>query len=373
MNAFSFSFIVVLTSMLACTTPATDAVTPGGTTPGSPGRGKAYTTITTIAGTDTKKGFADGAGKAAQFNYPGQMTIDKNDNIYVIDQQYSYIGGSVIRKIDPAGNVTTFAKGMFSITDLCVDPRDGVTLYAIESGDARNVPNGIFRISSSGQVTRLSTTIGLPGYKDGPLAEAKFNLPQGIAMDNYGNLYIGDGLNRCIRKVNLSTSTVTTLAGKYTGDAVCTLLDGKGSEAQFCTVADLTLDEAGNLFVPDWGNNCVRKITPDGTVSTFIPLGTGYTTERPRSQAGVYQPYRIHYDTNSKQLLIVCGTGSSLYLLGTNDYLYNLGLSIVSNDYADTNPGAQHGRYGMVINRKGDIIYTDTYSHCIRKATIEWK
>lgn len=373
-----FQSLLVMTCSLACTTPEIVTVPPGGSSQVPPTGKKPYVTITTIAGSDTKKGFADGKGTAAQFEYPAQMTIDKNDNLYVIDQRISYYGGSVIRKIDPAGNVTTFARGLASVTDLCVDPRDGVTLYAIESGDARGVNNGIFRISSTGEVTRLS---GGPdpdggyswGYRDGPLAQAKFNTPRSIVMDNAGILYVGDALNHCIRKVNLATGQVTTFVGKrLENTSICQFADGKGPQAQFCTVEDLTLDAAGNLYVPDWGNQSVRKVTPDGVVSTYLGLSTGYNPDSPRTQNGVYQPYRVQYDPANKRLIVVVTTGADLIMVTSDDYVYSL-QRILSQDYADTRPGINHVTNSMAVNSKGELFTLDMYNHCIRKRTITWK
>lgn len=368
--------LLLLTALFACTTPDPGAVTPDGSDSNS---GKLpYVTITTVAGSDTKKGFADGKGTAAKFEYPAQMTFDRNDNLYVIDQRISYYGGSVIRKVDPAGNVTTFAKGLGSVTDICVDPRDGVTLYAIESGDAVGVYNGIFRISSNGDVTRLS---GGPdagggysfGYRDGPLAQAKFNNPWSIIMDKAGMLYIGDGLNHCIRKVNLNTGMVSTLAGKpEENTSTCKLVDGKGTNARFCSVEDLTLDDVGNLYVPDWGNHAVRQITPDGTVSTYLGLSTGYTADQPRSKSGVYQPYRVQYDSVNKRLIVVVDTGKYMIMVTPDDYVHSLD-RLLSQDYADTSPGTSHANYSLAVNSKGELFTLDKYNHCIRKRTIIWK
>jgi hypothetical protein len=375
---------ILMAALQACPAPdpapAPDPVaTPGQPVPGpaAPAKNKVPTvTITTPIGSDTKAGFVDGKGTQAQFSYPYRMVIDKHDNLYVIDQLFGYYGGSVIRKVDPAGNVTTFAKGLYSITDLCVDPRDGVTLYAIECGDVNNVPNGIFRISSSGVVTRLS---GGPdpdggfswGYKDGPLATAKFHQPMGIVMNKDGLLYIGDELNHAIRQVDLVKGTVSTLAGGPAAEKFCDYIDGKGTNAKFCTTEDLTLDEAGNLYVPDWGNHAVRKITPDGTVSTYLGLSTGYTPDGPRTSSGIYQPYRLEYDAVNKQMFVVVNTGGGLKMVASNDYLYNL--RTASTDYADKSPGARHGFYSLAVTSKGEIYALDQYNHCIRKLSISWQ
>jgi hypothetical protein len=251
-----------------------------------------------------------------------------------------------------------------------------VTLYAIESGDANNVPNGIFRISSSGEVTRLSggpdTEGGFSwGYRDGPLAQAKFNQPMGIVMNKAGMLYIGDGLNHAIRQVDLATGMVSTLAGGAAADKFCDYKYGKGKEAKFCTTDDLTLDEAGNLYVPDWGNHAVRKITPEGEVSTYLGLSTGYTPDGPRTTSGIYQPYRIEYDAVNKQMWVVVDTGGRLKVVAADDYLYNL--RTASTDYADKSPGARHGIYSLAVTSKGELYALDRYNHCIRKFFISWQ
>ncbi len=377
------TLLAILTAALqACPAPApepapTPAPTPQQPVPAAPAKNKVATVaITTPIGSDTKPSFVDGKGTQARFSYPCQMVIDKYDNLYVIDQLMGYYGGSVIRKVDPAGNVTTFAKGLYSITDLCVDPRDGVTLYAIESGDVNNVPNGIFRISSSGVVTRLS---GGPdpdggfswGYKDGPLATAKFHQPLGIVMNKAGILYIGDELNHAIRQVDLTTGMVSTLAGGPAAEKFCDYKDGKGTDARFCTVESLTLDEAGNLYVADWGNHAVRKVTPDGTVSTYLGLSTGYTPDGPRTKSGIYQPYRLEYDAVNKRMFVVVNTGGWVKMVASDDYLYNI--RTTTADYADQSPGTSHGIYSMAVTSKGELYTLDQYNHCIRKFTISWQ
>ncbi len=363
----------LMVALQAC--PAPDPVPAPG--PSTPGKNKVPTfAITTPVGFTGKAGFVDGKGTQAQFSYPCQMTIDKNDNLYVIDQRYSYQGGSVIRKVDPAGNVTTFAKGLFSVTDLCVDPRDGVTLYAIESGDANGVLNGIFRISPGGQVTRLSGGADPEGgyswgYRDGPLDKAKFNQPMGIAMNKAGLLYIADGLNHAIRQVNLAKGTVTTLAGGRATDKVCDYKDGKGTEAKFCTTEDLTLDEAGNLYLPDWGNHSVRMITPSGTVSTYLGLSTGYTPNGPRSKSGIYQPYRLEYDPVNKQLFVVVDTGGGLKVVAADDYLYNF--RVTSTDFADKSTQVRRSIASLAVTSNGELYVLDKYNHCIYKYAISWQ
>ena len=165
--------------------------------------------------------------------------------------------------------------------------------------------------------------------------------------------------------------TITNLAGADTQKGFA---DGKGSAAQFCTVEDLTLDDAGNLYVPDWGNNSVRQITPDGTVSTYLGLSTGYTKDAPRNKSGVYQPYRVQYDAASKQLFVVGSTGADLKVVTTDDYVYGLVNQLTTSPaYADNSAASKHPIYSMAVNKKGEVFILDKYNHCIRKLTIVWK
>ncbi|WP_229253824.1 SMP-30/gluconolactonase/LRE family protein [Dyadobacter sp. NIV53] len=361
----SVIFFVVMT---ACTIPQTGEMTAERVT-----SHRLTVSVKTFAGTDTRKGYADGKGTAARFLYPGQMVFDKQDNLYVIDQLYGYVGGSVVRKIDAQGNVTTFAKGLSAITDICIDPADGKTIYVIESGDQTSVPNGIFRIDANGIVKRLSGGAGLRGYEDGPLVTAKFNRPGGIAMDNKGNLFVADAGNYCVRKVNLKTGMVTTLAGQHLpGQTNCFYADGHGKAAQFCAFDDLTLDDAGNVFVPDRMNHRVRRVTSGGDVSTYLQIGGAGTVEGPLANAKVWYPTMAHFHTGSGQLYLITDSGKQLDVVTRDNYLFNLSRYIGQNDYVNSSTGTTHGYYGLAVNSKGELFIADKYNHCIRKIIVSW-
>ncbi len=224
--------------------------------------------VTTLAGSAGQSGSADGTGAAARFDLPQGAAVDSAGNVYVADT-----GNDTIRKITPAGVVTTLAgsPGQYASADgtgaaarfddpagLAVDSAGNV--YVADTAN-----NTIRKISPAGVVTTLAGTAGEFGSADGTGAAARFNAPYGVAVDSAGNVYVADGGNDSIRKITPS-GVVTTLAGTAgeIGSA-----DGTGAAARFSTPFDAAVDSAGNVYVADTGNNTIRKITPAGVVTTL--------------------------------------------------------------------------------------------------------
>ncbi|MDB5101659.1 MAG: repeat containing protein [Cyanobacteria bacterium RYN_339] len=237
--------------------------------------------VTTLAGSG-KFGQADGLGVAASFQDPGGITRAVDGTLYVAD-------GSTIRKVTPAGQVTLWAGGAFDLKDgqgAAARFGSGLGLAADTHGnlfvaDAAN--NLIRKVDATGLVTTFAGS-GVPGMipgtgnagsKDGVGAAASFFGPTGVAVDAAGNLYVSDLSNRLIRKIT-PAGVVTTLAGQagQSGSA-----DGQGPAARFKTPGGMTVDAAGTVYVADGLNNAIRKITPDGTVTT---LATGFPLNNPR-------------------------------------------------------------------------------------------
>lgn len=163
--------------------------------------------VSTIAGSD--KGYADGKGEEARFNFPVSVAVDHTGKIYVADYQ-----NQKIRIIDTNGNVSTLAGSV-------------------------------------------------QGYADGNSNKAKFNSPHGIAVDYYGNVFVADTDNQRIRKINLN-GLVSTVAGSTKGHK-----DGQGIDAQFNNPFELTIGNDGVIYVADTYNHAIRKISRDGMVYTI--------------------------------------------------------------------------------------------------------
>jgi sugar lactone lactonase YvrE len=211
---------------------------------------------------------------AAQFNQPYGVVVDGDGNVIVAD-----VINHCIRNITPQGHVSTLAgtgkgghrngKGtvsQFSYPGVAVDG-DGNIIVA----DACNCC--IRKITPQGQVSTLAGTTGEKGHRDGEGAGAQFNQPYGVAVDGDGSIIVADMHNHCIRNIT-PTGQVSTLAG--TGKKG--YRDGEGTEAQFNYPKGTAVDKDRNVFVADQNNFRIRKITPQGQVSTLT--GTGETGHR---------------------------------------------------------------------------------------------
>ena len=218
--------------------------------------------VTTLAGSTF--GFADGNGSSAKFNGPSGMAIDQNGNIYVADP-----GNNRIRIVTPLGRVFTYAG---NATKGSSNGQGTAAQFAVPSGVAMDASYNLYvtdfenhlirKIAPAGHVTTLAGST--QGTADGTGAGAQFSHPYGIAINRDGDLIVSDYGSHRLRKVT-PAGVVTTIAGSSQGFA-----DGLGSSAQFNQVGGLTIDADNNIYLADKGNHRIRKITTQGMVSTFV-------------------------------------------------------------------------------------------------------
>jgi sugar lactone lactonase YvrE len=249
--------------------------------------------VSTLAGMAGQKGSADGAGAAARFRSPAGVALDAAGTIYVADA-----GNHTIRRISPDGLVTTLAgtagsKGSadgngalarFNFPHAITAGATG-TLYVADT-----YSHTIRAIASTGVVTTLAGQAGHKGQTDGPSATAAFFHPSGLAIDTEGTLYVADNGNHAIRRIT-NTGVVSTLAGQagHHGSA-----DGQGTSAQFDVPGSIAVDAAGILYVADYFNSTIRRITPQGQVTTFAGTVKGWRSlDGPRAEARFNFPFGV--------------------------------------------------------------------------------
>ncbi len=242
--------------------------------------------MSVLAGLPGAWGTVDGQGSAARFVQAAYLTVDDAGTVYVSDSQQS-----VIRKITPSGLVSTLA-GSPAVWG-STDGQGSAASFRVPSGIAVDGNGNVFvaeagsacirKITPSGLVSTFAGSKNKPGSVDGAGLAAGFGSPAGLAMDSAGNLWVSDFNDNVIRKVS-PTGQVTTVAGKAgQGDWI----NGTGADARFWWPSDLTVDASGNIFVADQRNAAVRKITPAGVVSTLA--GSGVANAWADGQGGAAQ------------------------------------------------------------------------------------
>jgi serine/threonine protein kinase, bacterial len=247
--------------------------------------------VTTLAGNGSP-GSSDGIGNSASFFYPAGIAVDRSGWIYVADTH-----NSLIRKISPEGKVTTLVgmrpnptkAGKFDTVKF--DNPSGITVDLNGNIYLADWAKDLVRkISPGGIVTDLAGN-GNPGSKDGQGPTSSFYLPEGIAVDAKGDVFVADTYNNMIRKIN-PNGVVATFAGKKEKGS----RDGRGPAASFLHPAGLAIDKNENLYVADVGNNKIRKITPDGDVTTFAGTGMRGSANGQVGTATFYRPFGVAVD-----------------------------------------------------------------------------
>jgi len=333
-------------------------------------------TIGTYAGTGSSPGFSGdgGAAASAQLNGVFGMAIDAAGNFYIADY-FNYR----IRKINTSNVITSIAGGglvsfsgdggpatlavMGTPYGVAVDPSGNVYFSDYENFRVR-------KISASGVITTIAGN-GTPGFSgDGGLATKAQLYPTGLALDPSGNLYIADFVNNVVRKV-FTNGTITTYAGNrglgtgYAGDG------GLAINAQLNYPSAVALDGQGNLFIADWGNFVIRRVTPFGLISTVagtnlkgyggdggagINAQLGYVNGLATDAAGNlyiadWDNFRIRKLNTSLAISTIAGNGNQGY---SGD-----GLSAISTGLG--NP------YGIVVDAAGNVYFADSFDSRIRK------
>jgi sugar lactone lactonase YvrE len=248
--------------------------------------------VTTLAGSG-KVGAEDGKGSAASFFFPTALTVDQHGVVYVADTH-----NNMIRKITPDGQVSTIAGRLNAQTEnhpaalsrfdnpygIAVDKNGNVFVADWDKDEIK-------KIDTAGKVTLFAGS-GNPGSRDGVGAASSFYLPEGIAFDQKGNLFVADTYNNRIRKITPAGVVSTLIAGKVVPQQGRTKRDTSVLSHPF----GIAVDKSGNIYVGDVGNNKIRKITPAGKMVTFAGTGLRGAANGAANKASFYNPYGVAAD-----------------------------------------------------------------------------
>ncbi len=370
--------------------------------------------------TGSEAGYQDGIGEKGFLNYGDGMAVDASQNILIAD-----VYNNRIRKLGlvkyafnttlntPSTAMPVQISGSFLTSDIQVSVTPGFEIATDTSGAftssiylpgtggevqsqkvyiRMSAPtkggnlSGKITISSGGAASQqlgisghasvptlfvdrsfVSTKTGKPqaGLVDGPLSVAKFKTPIDIATDKWGNSYVTDMGNHSIRKITPS-GLVSTLAGS----GVAGYADGTGSAAQFNNPSGLAVDNDGNVFVADSYNQRIRKITPDGMVTTVAGDGSAGYLEGPSASARFNFPRDVAVDLLGN-LYVTDHFNNRVRKIGTDGIVSTFAGSGENSSEDGTGTGASfYDPEYLVFDNQGNLYETESYGP-LRKITPE--
>ena len=346
-----------------------DAVTP----PGAPA-----THVTTIAGGAGTPGYVNGNGPDARFKNLSGIAVGPDDTIYVADA-----GNQRIRMVRPsAGNAPT----VWTVSTLAgngtagfIDGSAAAAMFNNPQGVAVG-PNGLVyvadtannrirRIASDGTVTTLAGD-GIPGLQNGAGNQARFNAPQGIAVDSDGNVYVADTGNSAVRKID-AAGTVATVAG----DGSIGSNDSPG--ARFDGLVGIAV-EGQNIYVylADSGNHRIRRLDVSGTVITVTGAERGFK-DGSAAQARFAEPSGIVIDSDGQIVIadavnsLIRSVDPNLAVSGSNQAVTTLAGTGVRGP---TDGAGDVARFftprGLTISNSSAIIVADTGNQVLRRVLL---
>ncbi len=323
--------------------------------------------VTTLAGQALVSGISNGFGTNALFSDPAAITVDLKGNLYLADSQ-----NHAIRKIDSKGVVSTLA-GQLGMpgsregtgVQAQFDTPCGIaldqhgTLFVSDTGN-----HTVRKITLDGVVTRLAGLAGQDGFANGDASTALFSSPLGLAVATNGTVFVSDCGNHLIRAISPG-GTVTTLAGK---PGVWGSDDGLGPAARFNGPVGLALDDQGNLFVSDSNNHTVRKVTPDGDVSTWAGIaGVDGCRNGDARTATFCNPAELAIDRKNN-LFVTDSFNHVIRMISRDRKVSTVSGVVGSSGTADGVNGQARffNPYGIGINPDGSLIVADAYNQLIR-------
>ena len=332
-------------------------------------------TVTLIAGNGSS-GFSGDGGPAtsARLNDPRGLAIDGNGNLLIADS-----ANHRIRKVTPAGVISTIAgvgtsgysgdngpalsARLASPFDVAIDGSGNLLI-----ADQNN--HRIRKVTPTGVITTVAG-VGIAGFSgdQGPATSAQLRSPRGIAVAGNGNLLIADSLNHRIRTVN-TAGIISTVAGTGTfgniGD------NGPAIGARLSSPNDVTADGSGNIYIADRDNSRIRKITPNGIITTVAGSLSGFSGDNGFAvSARLSGPTAVAVDTNG-DLLIADSFNSRIRKVTIAGIISTVAGNFGSGYNGDSRPATTallSSPASVTLDSAGNLLIADRDNHRIRKIT----
>ena len=325
--------------------------------------------VTTLAGSAGHSGYADGQGGAAAFNCPGGLAVDRRRQLYVGDNI-----NNAIRMITPIGVVSTYA-GRGEVAG-CEDGGPGVATFNGPEGVAVDTAGDLFvvdlgnntirKVTRGRKVSTLAGKAGGIGSTDGTATTAAFNHPGGVAMDQDGNLYVADTNNFTIRLITPG-GVVSTLAGKAGAKGFA---DGQGETARFGEIYFLAVDGHKNVYVSDKDNHVIRKVTPEGVVTTVAGTpGAKGDVDGDFKTARLNHPTGLAVDAAGEHLYMADHDSNTIRHIVPGGPVNTLSFSGGSESRSGDVAGIFNAPMGLILDPSGTLYVADASSFTIRTVT----
>jgi len=323
--------------------------------------------VTTLAGLAGYSGNVNATGSNARFYLPFGLTVATNGTVYVADE-----GNNVIRKVTPSGTnwivTTAWSGGLNWPAGVAVDSAGNLYVANTDDHTIGKVSGGVGTILAGGG------SFSIFGTNDGTGTAARFYYPDGVAVDTNGTVYVADSGNGTIRKVTPAgmVTTLAGLAGNNTGST-----DGTGSAARFDGPLRVAVDANGNLYVSDLYNQTIRQVTPVGTnwvVTTLAGLaGSAGSANGTNSAARFNGPDGVALDSAGNLYVsdYYNDTIRKVTPVGTNWVVTTLaGLAGSAGSANGTNSAARfNGPQGVAVDSAGNLYVADALNYTIRELT----
>lgn len=336
--------------------------------------------ITTVAGNGASGYIGDdGAAISARLNCYGGVAVDSSGNLYIADNSNHRIrkvtaGSGIITTVAGSG-IPGFRGDGGPATSALINAPSGVTLdnlgniYFADS-------NNSWRIRKVAAVNGIISTVagnGLGGFAgDGGVAtSASLYDPQGVAVDNAGNLFIADKSNNRIRKISADNGIISTVAGNgfeaFSGDG------GASNLAGFYVPQVVAVDSAGNQYIADTGNNRVRKVSAGNGITTTVAgngLGAFSGDGGVATSASICSPYGVALDStgnlyiadtcNHRVRKVAASTGIITTVAGN-------GTAAFTGDNGPASAASLNYPVRVLVDSTGNLYIADNSNHRIRK------